>query len=245
MDGDIQTMSGIAERVGRGRVYDNIAETIGNTPVVRLSKLAEKHAVQAEILAKMECFNPCSSVKDRSAFAMIEKMIEDGLIVEGTELVEATSGNNGIACAWICALKGISLTICMPEHMSIERRRILALFGANLILTPRAKGTKGAIDKADAIVANNPKARLLGQFSNPANPAMHCISTATELLNDTGGNVDVIVAGVGTGGTLMGLAMKFKEINPNVKIIAVEPASCPVLSQGKAGVHKIQGLSSG
>lgn len=245
MNGMLRSLSSPDTTVGRGLIYENVAQTIGNTPLVRLSQLTAAHNVNVELLGKLECFNPASSVKDRGALAMIDEMIETGEIDQNTRLVEATSGNNGIACAWICALKNIPLTIVMPEHMSIERRRMLALFGAELILTPKELGTKGAIDKAQEFVNGNNKSKLLGQFSNPANPAMHRNTTAQELWNDTGGQVDAIVAGVGTSGTLMGLAGFFKEHNPKAKIIAVEPASCPVLSEGRAGVHKIQGLSSG
>lgn len=226
-------------------IHDSILDTVGRTPVVRLSRLVRHADLKIDLLAKVESFNPASSIKDRSALAMIEHMESSGEIGPGTQLVEATSGNNGIACAWICAIKNIPLTIVMPEHMSIERRKIQALFGANLVLTPRALGTKGAIDRANDIVAGNENAVLLGQFKNPANPDVHEATTAKELWDDTGGKVDVIIAGVGTGGTIMGLSRCFKSRNPDVQVIAVEPASCPVLSKGLSGVHKIQGLSSG
>ncbi|MDV7340010.1 cysteine synthase A [Terasakiella sp. A23] len=231
--------------IGRGRVFDNILQTVGNTPIVRLERLCANHGAMAEILAKIESFNPCNSIKDRSALAMIEGMEAEGRIKPETEIIEATSGNNGVACAWACAMKNIPLTICIPEHMSIERRKMMALFGANVVLTKKELGTKGAIDKAKELLSQNENALMLGQFENPANPNIHANTTAEEIWNDTNGQFDVVVAGIGTGGTFSGLAKLFKSRNPDVKMIAVEPASCPVLSKGEAGVHKIQGLSSG
>jgi len=233
------------EKIGRGIVYDNILQTVGNTPIVRLGRFIEDYRLDAEIFAKIESFNPAGSIEDRSALAMIEAMERDGKIGPDTMIVEATSGNNGVACAWTCAYKGIQLTICMPEHMSIERRRMQGLFGANLELTPKDQGTKGAIDKADELVRDNPNYIMLGQFSNPANPSIHRSTTAEEIWTDMAGDIDVVVAGIGTGGTFTGIAEAMKERNPNIKMIAVEPAACPVLSEGRAGVHKIQGLSSG
>jgi len=232
-------------QIGRGKIYDNILQTVGNTPIVRLEKLCAHHGAQAEILAKIESFNPCNSIKDRSALAMIEQMEAEGKIKPDTEIIEATSGNNGVACAWACAMKNISLTICIPEHMSIERRKMMALFGANVVTTAKDLGTKGAIDKAKELLATRSKAIMLGQFENPANPDIHAKTTAEEIWNDTNGKFDVVIAGIGTGGTFSGMAKVFKARNPNVKMIAVEPASCPVLSKGEAGIHKIQGLSSG
>jgi cysteine synthase A len=232
-------------QVGRGKIYDNILQTVGNTPIVRLERLCANYQTHAEILAKVESFNPCNSIKDRSALAMIEGMEAEGKIKQETEIIEATSGNNGVACAWACAMKNIPLTICIPEHMSIERRKMMALFGANVVLTPKNLGTKGAIDKAKELLAERPNAIMLGQFENPANPNIHANTTAEEIWNDTNGQFDVVIAGIGTGGTFSGMAKVFKARNPNVKMIAVEPASCPVLSEGKSGVHKIQGLSSG
>ncbi len=234
-----------ARKVGRGLIYDNITETIGNTPLVKLGRLMKAHNVEATILAKIESFNPAGSVKDRSAFAMIEALEAAGKIGPDTELIEATSGNNGVACAWVCALKGIPLTIVMPEHMSIERRKMQALFGANLVLTPKELGTKGAIDMAQAFYKQNPNMVMIGQFENQANPDMHRATTAEEIWTDTGGMVDVIIAGIGTGGTFTGIAEALKPRNSDLQMIAVEPASCPVLSQGRSGVHKLQGLSSG
>ncbi len=230
---------------GRGIIYDDITQTIGNTPLIRLNRFARLHNLEATILAKMEYFNPAGSIKDRPAIAMIEAAIAEGHINNDTEIVEATSGNNGVACAWVCAMKKIPLTIVMPEHMSIERRKLIKHYGAKLVLTPQACGTKGAIDKARQILKQNKHTIMLDQFSNQANLNMHANTTAKEILYDTNGNVDVLIAGIGTGGTLSGLAQTIKTRNPELKVIAVEPASCPVLSEGRAGVHKIQGLSSG
>ncbi|MCW9035983.1 MAG: cysteine synthase A [Rhodospirillales bacterium] len=231
--------------VGRGGVYDDITQTIGNTPLVRLSRLAAAYEVKGEILAKVESFNPAGSVKDRAAFTMIEKMELEGKIGPDTELIEATSGNCGVAVAWVCAMKEIPLTIVMPEHMSVERRKMQALFGAKLVLTPKELGTKGAIDKANQLVERYSHMQMLGQFSNSSNTSAHRNGTAEEIWTDTHGKVDVIVAGVGTGGTISGLAEALKAKNSNLRVVAVEPASCPVLSGGRSGVHKIQGLSSG
>lgn len=233
------------QKVGRGHIYNDVAEFIGNTPMVRLSRLMHQDGLTGEIVAKIEFVNPAGSVKDRPAMAMIADAIGKGLIGPDTEIVEATSGNNGVACAWASAMRGIPITICMPEHMSIERRRLLKLYGATVVLTPKELGTKGAIDKAAELQAANPNMVQLGQFENLANPAAHARTTAEEIWVDTAGNVDYFVAGVGTGGTITGVAQTLKAKNPNIKIIAVEPASCPVLSEGRAGVHKIQGLSSG
>ncbi|MEZ5758767.1 MAG: cysteine synthase A [Emcibacteraceae bacterium] len=233
------------QKVGRGRIYNDVSEFIGNTPMVRLSRLMKAEGLDAEILAKIEFVNPAGSVKDRPAFAMIEDAIAKGLIGPDTEIVEATSGNNGVACAWASAMRGIPITICMPEHMSIERRRLLKLYGANVVLTPKELGTKGAIDKAAELQAANPNMIQLGQFENNANPAAHMCGTAEEIWTDTGGQLDYFVAGIGTGGTFTGVASCLKKRLPDLKAVAVEPASCPVLSQGKSGVHKIQGLSSG
>jgi len=230
---------------GRGVIYDDITQTIGNTPLVKLSRFAKALDVEANILAKIEFFNPAGSIKDRPALAMIEAMIADGRIKAGTEIIEATSGNNGVACAWICALKKIPLTIVIPEHMSIERRKLIKHYGAKLVLTPKELGTKGAIDKAKAMIEAQDNAVMLDQFGNQANSAMHAKTTAEEIWTDTKGDVDVLIAGVGTGGTLSGIAQTLKARNPNLTVVAVEPASCPVLSQGKSGVHSIQGLSSG
>ncbi|MCF2946762.1 cysteine synthase A [Paraglaciecola aquimarina] len=227
------------------KIYDNILQTVGNTPLVRLSLLKRSFAVQANILAKIEYFNPAGSIKDRPALAMIEALVNSKKFNDKTEIIEPTSGNNGVACAWICAMKNIKLTIVIPEHMSIERQKLIKHYGANVVITPKELGTKGAIDKAAELVSQNPNAVMLDQFANQANPDMHFNSTAQEIWRDTNGNIDIFIAGVGTGGTITGIAKALKVRNPNIKIIAVEPASCPVLSKGEAGVHKIQGLSSG
>lgn len=228
-----------------GRIYDDITQTIGNTPLIRLSRLSEEFSVKANLLAKVEYFNPAGSIKDRPAMAMINALINSDVFNSQTEIIEATSGNNGVACAWICALKGIKLTIVIPEHMSIERQKLIKHYGANIVTTAKVLGTKGAIDKAKQLVEENSNAVMLDQFANQANPDMHFNTTAQEIWRDTAGKVDILVAGVGTGGTISGIAQALKIRNPHIKIIAVEPASCPVLSEGKKGIHQIQGLSSG
>ena len=227
------------------RIYDDITQTIGNTPLVRLSRLAEKYSVKANILAKIEYFNPAGSIKDRPAMAMIEALTASQSFNTETEIIEPTSGNNGVACAWICAMKEIKLTIVIPEHMSIERQKLIKHYGAQLVTTAKELGTKGAIDKARSMVNEKPNAVMLDQFANQANPDMHFNSTAQEIWKDTAGKVDILIAGVGTGGTITGIAKALKIRNPSIQIIAVEPASCPILSKGEKGVHKIQGLSSG
>lgn len=227
------------------RIYDDITQTIGNTPLVRLSRLKAKYKVLAHILAKVEYFNPAGSIKDRPALAMIEALMLGEQFCQKTQIIEATSGNNGVACAWICAMKGIPLTIVIPEHMSIERQKLIKHYGAKIVTTPKELGTKGAIDLASKMVAQTPYAVMLDQFSNQANPDMHFNTTAEEIWRDSQGMVDILVAGVGTGGTITGLAKALKIHNPRIKIVAVEPASCPVLTHGRSGMHKIQGLSSG
>ncbi|NMP31722.1 cysteine synthase A [Thalassotalea sp. M1531] len=229
----------------QNKIYDDITQTIGNTPIIRLSRLQKAFNVQADILAKVEYFNPAGSIKDRPAKAMIDALMRSEQFTESTEIIEATSGNNGVACAWICAIRGIPLTIVIPEHMSIERRRLIKHYGATVVTTPKELGTKGAIDKAKAMIAERPNAVMLDQFGNEANPIMHFNSTAQEIWRDTNGDVDIVVAGIGTGGTITGIAQALKAKNPDIQIIAVEPASCPVLTEGRSGVHKIQGLSSG
>lgn len=226
-------------------VYRNITETIGCTPLVALSRLTASRGLSTNLLGKIEYFNPAGSIKDRPAKAMIDALVASDGFNENTEIVEATSGNNGVACAWLCAIYGIKLTIVIPEHMSIERRKLIRHYGANVVTTPKSLGTKGAIDKAKCLLKARPNAVMLDQFANAANPNMHFHSTAQEIWRDTGGNIDVFVAGVGTGGTVTGVGQALKALNPNIKVIAVEPASCPVLTQGRSGVHKIQGLSSG
>ncbi|MFT5675446.1 MAG: cysteine synthase A [Paraglaciecola sp.] len=227
------------------RIYDDITQTIGNTPLVRLSRFADKYDVQANILAKVEYFNPAGSIKDRPAMAMIDALMNSEKFNSQTEIIEATSGNNGVACAWICAMKGIKLTIVIPEHMSIERQKLIKHYGATIVTTAKSLGTKGAIDEARRLVDENTYAVMLDQFANHANPDTHFNTTAQEIWRDTNGQVDILIAGIGTGGTITGIAKALKVRNPQIQIVAVEPASCPVLSEGRSGVHKIQGLSSG
>lgn len=226
-------------------IYDNITETIGNTPLVRLNRTARKHGAQADILLKLEFFNPLSSVKDRIGLAMIDQAMEDGLIDSKTVLIEPTSGNTGIALAFVAAARGLQLILTMPETMSLERRKLLKILGAKLILTEGAKGMKGAIAKAEELHAQIPNSVILQQFANPANPAVHRKTTAEEIWRDTDGRVDILVAGVGTGGTITGIAEVLKSRKPSFKAIAVEPARSPVIAGGAAGSHKIQGLGAG
>ena len=230
---------------GRGRVYSTIVDTIGNTPLVRLNRLAQEAGCVGEVLVKCEFFNPLSSVKDRIALGMIEAAEAAGKINDKTILVEPTSGNTGIALAFVCAAKGYPLILTMPESMSIERRKMLKMLGAQLELTPAAKGMRGAIEKAEEILAGNPNAVMPQQFKNTANPEIHRRTTAQEIWNDTNGKVDVFITGVGTGGTITGVAQVLKNKKPGVKIIAVEPEDSPVLSGGKPGPHKIQGIGAG
>jgi cysteine synthase A len=230
---------------GRGKVYNNVLETIGNTPLVRLNRIAQEAGAVAEIYAKLEYFNPLSSVKDRIALSMVEAAEASGKLTKDTMLVEPTSGNTGIALAFVCAAKGYKITLTMPESMSIERRKMLKFLGAELVLTEAAKGMKGAIAKAGEIVASKPNTLMLQQFENPANPKIHRNTTANEIWNDTNGEVDVFITGVGTGGTLTGTAEVLKARKPAIKIIAVEPEDSPVLSGGQAGPHKIQGIGAG
>lgn len=235
----------ITPHTPRKRLYNNVLETVGATPMVKLNRLAEKFGAKAEVYAKLEFFNPLSSVKDRIALSMIEAAEAAGAITKDTILVEPTSGNTGIALAFVCASKGYKLVLTMPESMSIERRKMLKILGAQLELTPAAKGMRGAIEKAEEIVATNKNAIMLQQFNNPANPQIHTQTTAIEIWEDTEGKIDAVVAGVGTGGTITGCAQVLKPKNPNIKMIAVEPEASPVLSGGNPGPHKIQGIGAG
>jgi len=228
-----------------GKIYDDITQTIGGTPLVRLSRIAAEAGVEADICGNLEFFNPIASVKDRIGVAMIEALEEQGRIKPGDTLIEPTSGNTGIALAFAAAAKGYKLILCMPESMSIERRKMLAFLGAEMDLTPPGEGMKGAIARAEALVAQTPGAVMPQQFANPANPEIHKRTTAEEIWADTGGKVDVFISGVGTGGTITGTGLILKERNPDVKIVAVEPEDSPVLSGGPAGPHKIQGIGAG
>ena len=230
---------------GRGRVYASIADTVGNTPLVELSRLAAAHGAKARVLAKLEFFNPLSSVKDRIGVAMIDALEAAGKLGEGSVMIEPTSGNTGIGLAFVAAARGHRLILTMPESMSIERRKLLAHLGAELVLTDPAKGMNGAIAKAKELIEATPGAVMPSQFSNPANPDIHRQTTALEIWNDTAGEVDVFIAGVGTGGTLTGVASVLKAKKPGIHIIAVEPTDSPVISGGKPGPHKIQGIGAG
>jgi cysteine synthase A len=235
-----------SETPGRGRIYNSIIDTIGNTPIVRLSKLAAEDGVKAEILAKLEFFNPLASVKDRIGVAMIEALEAEARIAPGkTTLIEPTSGNTGIALAFAAAAKGYRLILTMPETMSVERRKMLALLGAELVLTEGPKGMKGAIARAEELLNEIPDSVMPQQFENPANPEIHRKTTAEEIWNDTKGGVDILVSGIGTGGTITGVGQVLKAKKPGVQIVAVEPADSPVLSGGNPGPHKIQGIGAG
>ena len=227
------------------RIYNDIIETIGNTPLVRLNRTAKKHGALAEILLKLEFFNPLSSVKDRIGAAMIDDALKSGRINRDTVLIEPTSGNTGIALAFVAAARGLRLILTMPETMSQERRKLFKILGAQLVLTEGPKGMKGAIAKAEELTKLIPSSVILQQFSNPSNPAIHRQTTAEEIWRDTDGQVDIVVAGVGTGGTITGVAEVIKERKPSFKAIAVEPAKSPVIAGGQPGAHKLQGIGAG
>ena len=229
----------------RGRVYDNILQTIGATPLIRVARLAEAHCCKAELVGKCEFFNPLSSVKDRIGLSMIEALEESGRLRPGGTIVEPTSGNTGIALAFVCAAKGYRLILTMPETMSTERRKMLRLLGAELVLTDGHKGMNGAVAKAEALAGAIPGAVIPQQFSNPANPAVHATTTAEEIWADSAGRVDIVVSSVGTGGTLSGIGRAIKERKPGFKMVAVEPEDSPVISGGPPGPHKIQGIGAG
>lgn len=227
------------------KVYEKLTDLIGGTPLLRLSNYIAENGIEAEIYAKLEYLNPAGSVKDRIAKAMIDEAEEKGLLKPGSVIIEPTSGNTGIGLASVAASRGYRIILTMPETMSVERRNLLKAYGAELVLTDGAKGMTGAIEKADELAKEIPGGFIPGQFTNPANPAAHIATTGPEIWDDTDGKVDIFVAGVGTGGTLSGVGEYLKKKNPNVKIVAVEPASSPVLSKGIAGPHKIQGIGAG
>ena len=235
----------VDKKPGRGRIYGSITETIGDTPIVRLDKLAKEKGVGANLLAKLEFFNPIASVKDRIGVALIDALEAEGKIKPGATLIEPTSGNTGIALAFVAAARGYRLILVMPETMSVERRKMLKLLGAELVLTEGPKGMKGAVAKAEELAAEIPGSVIPQQFQNPANPEIHRRTTAEEIWNDTEGSVDAVVSGIGTGGTITGVGQVLKARKPEVKIVAVEPSASPILSGGQPGPHKIQGIGAG
>jgi cysteine synthase A len=242
---DTSSTASAVQRPGRGLVFDSIVDAIGNTPIVRLRRLPQQHGVNATILAKLEYFNPAASVKDRIGTAMIVAMEKAGIINAETVLIEPTSGNTGIALAFVAASRGYRLQLVMPESMSIERRKMLAFLGAEIVLTPASQGMKGAIATAEELVRTTPNAVMPQQFKNLANPEIHRRTTAEEIWNDTGGDIDIFVAGVGTGGTITGVGQVLKPRKPSLRIVAVEPEESPVLSGGQHSPHKIQGIGAG
>ena len=229
----------------RGRIFESVLETVGSTPLVRLARLAAAHGAVADVAGKCEFFNPLNSVKDRIGLSMVEALEAAGRIGPETTIVEPTSGNTGIALAFVCAAKGYRLILTMPETMSVERRKMLRLLGAELVLTPGSEGMRGALAEAERLLEELPDAVMPQQFRNAANPAIHRLTTAEEIWNDTEGRVDAVVTGVGTGGTLTGVGSLLKERKPEVRIVAVEPEDSPVLSGGQPGSHKIQGIGAG
>lgn len=242
---DKAAKTGAAHQPGRGRIYSSIVEAFGDTPIVRLQRLPGMQGVNATILAKLEYFNPAASVKDRIGAAMIIAMEEAGIVKPDTVLIEPTSGNTGIALAFVAASRGYRLKLVMPESMSIERRKMLAFLGAELVLTPAAQGMKGAIATAEELLKTTPNSVMPQQFKNLANPEVHRRTTAEEIWNDTGGDMDFFVAGVGTGGTITGVGQVLKPRKPSLRVIAVEPEESPVLSGGQHTPHKIQGIGAG
>ena len=242
---DAPSVTSAVHRPGRGRVYDSIVDAIGDTPVVKLRKLPKARGSNATILAKLEYFNPAASVKDRIGASMVTAMEKAGLINADTTLIEPTSGNTGIALAYVAASRGYKLKLVMPDSMSIERRKMLVYLGAELVLTPAAEGIKGAIAKAEELNRTTPNSVIPQQFKNLANPEIHRRTTAEEIWNDTGGNLDIFVAGVGTGGTITGVGQVLKPRKPSLRVVAVEPEESPVLSGGQHSPHKIQGIGAG
>lgn len=242
---DASSTTGAAHQPGRGRIYNSIVDAFGDTPIVRLRRLPGMHGVNATILAKLEYFNPAASVKDRIGAAMIIAMEKAGIVKPDTVLIEPTSGNTGIALAFVAASRGYRLKLVMPELMSIERRKMLAFLGAELVLTPAAQGMKGAIATAEELLKTTPNSVMPQQFKNLANPEVHRRTTAEEIWNDTAGNIDFFVAGVGTGGTVTGVGQVLKPRKPSLRVVAVEPEESPVLSGGQHTPHKIQGIGAG
>ncbi|MDR2414994.1 MAG: cysteine synthase A [Odoribacteraceae bacterium] len=227
------------------KIFSRLTDLVGNTPLLELAAYRQSRAIPARLIAKLEYFNPAGSVKDRIALAMIEDAEQGGILRPGATIIEPTSGNTGVGLAFVSAAKGYSLVLTMPETMSLERRNLLKALGANLVLTPGAEGMKGAIARAEALREETPGAVILQQFDNPANPAVHYRATGEEIWQDTGGQVDILVSGVGTGGTVSGAGKRLKELKPSVQVVAVEPSDSPVLSGGAPGPHKIQGIGAG